>query len=401
MLKKEEIISSIKKRLEEDFSIVGKVGATIKLKRISKHQTLNNLSQLFGVSISYLSKVENDVMKPNIDYLTDVLDDLQINESLITESMEMNKWYDKLIKHVLNIENNQKEITSFFKQRDDFQAKIVKLALNIYSNKFSKIRQSIKLILSSVSLMHSKEFSLFMLSLTSYYIKIEDYFMAGEILKEIDLSYINDQFFYLWFLELKHELALYQSSFVYYINTVNELNNQYFMFNLFDKIKELKERTTAALAYFLEPENFKDYLHDEEMYRSYRLSTIYFKRYEDFEELDEQDDLAQILFDELKGNYDKVKNKWSKVEFKDDPFEQTLKEYFKYKYDFDKLNMFLRETLFASTGLSQHYFSCKFISDILIDTYSKEHKYKQCYLIGQKLKDLEEKRRLYLEDKRI
>lgn len=401
MVRKEEIINSIKKRRKEDLSIVGKVGATIKLKRTNRQQTLNNLSQLFGVSISYLSKVENDVMKPNIDYLTDVLYDLEINESLITESMEMNGWYKKLLMYILGIKDYKEEILQMVNQRDDFQSKSIKFSLSVFNHELSLVTETIKMLLPSISLMHEVEFCIFMFSLASYYIKIENHFMAGEILNEINISYINDKLLNLWYLELKHELALYQSSFFYYIKTLKELNNYYFMFNLQDKVLELKERSTAALAYFLAPDNFMDYLHDEEMYRSYRLSTIYFKRYEDFTLLDKKNDLAQVLFDEIKGNYDVVKKNWSKVEFKDDPLEQTLKEYFKYKYDFDKLEMFLKETLFASTGLSQHYYSCKFIAEVLIDSYSSEHKYKQCYLIGEKLKDLSNKRKLYLEDKRI
>lgn len=400
MFKKEKIIKSIRERTERDFSIVGKVGATIKLKRQNKKQTLSNLSQLFGVSISYLSKVENDVMKPNIDYLTDVLYDLEINEDIIHDSIEMNLWYEKLIIHVLDIKDHKDELLKIINQREDFQSKGIKFSLDVYNNEFSNILKTIKMLLPNITLMHETEFCIFMFSLASYYIKVENHFMAGLILKEINQSYIHDNLLNLWYLELKHELALYQSSFSVYMDAVNELNNYYFLFNLKDKAEELKERSTAALAYFLEPNNFKDFLHDEQMYRSYRLSMIYSKQFDDFNKLEKRNDLAQVLYDEINEKYDKVKNNWSKVEYKDDPLEQAIKEYFKYKYDFDKLEMFLKETFFANTGLNQHHYSSNFIADYLIDYYSSKHQYKQCYLIGKKLKELTNERYLYLEDKR-
>ena len=93
---------------------------------------------------------------------------------------------------------------------------------------------------------------------------------------------------------------MYQSSFLYYVETLKELVFYYYSFNLQSKLIELKERSSSALAYLLEPEKHKDYLEDELMERSYRLSHIYFKRYDCFEKLNKKEDLAQVLYDEIK-----------------------------------------------------------------------------------------------------
>lgn len=102
-MKTTEIARLIKKRQEEERTIVGKIGANIKLKRKGKKQTLNHLSELSGVSISYLSKIENNLLKPNLDYLSNVLEDLEINEEFLAQSTIMNEWYLMTIKDFLNI----------------------------------------------------------------------------------------------------------------------------------------------------------------------------------------------------------------------------------------------------------------------------------------------------------
>lgn len=390
-----EISGLIKKRREEEGLIVGKIGATIKLKRKQKQRTLNNLSELSGVSISYLSKIENDLLKPNIDYLSVILSDLQINEEFLTDSTDMNKWYLMTVKHFLNIANYEEELKRFVRERDDFQSQLVDFCMKIKENKLSSAAKLVEPLLLNINVMHDTELNIFMLSLSEYYIKNENHFSAGEILKHFINEFENNTIFKLWFLELKHELSLYQSSFIYYQKTVDELLKYYFIFNLEDKINELKERSTAALAYFLEPNNFLDYLDDEEMFKSYRLSHVYFKRYEDFEALEKKNDLAQLLIDEINGKEDVVSKRWAKVEYRDDPLELAIKEYFKHKYDFNKTQVFLQATLSAKTGVSQHYYACLFVYERLIEIYSKEHKYKQCYLAAEFLKKLEETRRVY------
>lgn len=396
-MKAKEISSLIKKRREEESLIFGKIGATIKLKRKKKQLTLNHLSEMSGVSISYLSKIENDLLKPNIGYLSHVLEDLQINEEFLADSTKMNKWYLMIIKELLNIGCHEQELKKFINERDDFQSKLIEFCLNIKNNRLSNIANTVNSLLQNLNVMHKNELDIFMLGLCLYYIKIENHFSAGEILKEFNDVFSDESLLKLLYLELKHELALYQSSFLYYVSVVQKLLKQYFAFNLGDKIKELKERSSAALAYFLEPDNFKDFLDDEEMYKSYRLSHVYFKKYENFESLKKENDLAQLLIDEINGRYDLVEKRWLKVEYREDPLELAIKEYFKYKYDYNNSKVFLQEMLFAGTGLAQHHYASLFISEKLTESYSNEHKYKQCYLVNERIKTLNEKRRKNLK----
>lgn len=400
-VKKEEIIKQIRSKKESEGAIFGKIGATFKMKRKLMQRTLHYLSELSGVSISYISKVENDLMRPNLLYLDNVIQYLEINEEVLSESLEMNDWYNKLIKHVLEISNHKLELTKLITERQDFQSKIIEFSLLVHESNFSGIPEAIKSLLESVAVMHTFEFCIFMMSLANYYIKIENHFAAGEIIKELELNYLDSNLLKLWYLEIKHELALYQCSFLYYVESLKELVFYYYSFNLQSKFKDLRERSSSALAYFLEPEKFLDYLEDEQMYRSYRLSHIYFKRYKCFEKLDKKNDLAQVLLDEIKGNYKKVEKTWFNVEYQDDPFEQALKEYFKYKYDFKNVDLFLQETIFASTGLSQHYYCSHFIAERLTEKFSSEHKYKQCYLLSERLKKLDDMRSFYLELKNL
>ena len=93
------LLDKIRQKVRKDLQTQSKLGPTIKQRRKEKDLTLSQLSEKYEVSISYISKVENDLIKPNIDYINPMLAGLGINEEIFKLSEEMDKWYKLAIEY--------------------------------------------------------------------------------------------------------------------------------------------------------------------------------------------------------------------------------------------------------------------------------------------------------------
>lgn len=395
------ILDKVVKKINDDMLVEGKLGSTIKLKRKAGEHTLQEFSNSYGVSISYLSKIENDHMKPNISYIGNILDKLEINEEMFSSSLIMNDWYKKLILTIIGLESHYNELTQYITQRSDYQAKFIKFALDCYFNSKQTTEKQINNLLFNIDLLKPVELSIFVLSITKHYINNENYFSAGSFLRQIKESYLIADSLKVWYYELAFELAIYQSSYKQLKNTLKELVKYYFSFDLFDKIANARKKYIMANSYFLPPElhPIKEFNSLEK--RSYECSLIYYKEYEDFLKVENKDSLAQLLFDDLHNNIAKVKKSLKTVVFSDDPLERCLKIYFEAKYLKNNYDEVFRKMFFAEGGLVEHYYCMEVIANKLSEHYKDQHKYKKCYLINKRLLELKNLNRINLTLKTI
>lgn len=395
------ILDKVVKKINDDMLVEGKLGSTIKLKRKAGEHTLQEFSSSYGVSISYLSKIENDHMKPNVAYIGNILDKLEINEEMFASSLVMNEWYKKLILTIIGLEYHYDELMQYVTQRNDYQAKFIKFALDCYYNPKKTTDKQINNLLFNIDLLKPVELSIFVLSISKHYINNENYFAAGAFLSQLRISYFITEGLKLWYYELAFELAIYQSSYNQLKSTLEELVKYYFNFDLFEKIAIARNKFIVAQSYFLPPalHPLKEFNNYEK--RSYQCSLIYYKEYEQFLKIEDKDLLAQLLFDDLHNNIAKVKKNFKNTIFGDDPFEKILKIYFEAKYINNNCNEILRKMFFAEGGLAEHYYCMEFIAHILSECYKEQHKYKECYLINNRLLELKKANRINLTLKLI
>ena len=77
------LLDKIRQKVRKDLQTQSKLGPTIKQRRKEKDLTLSQLSEKYEVSISYISKVENDLIKPNIDYINPMLAVLELMKKFL------------------------------------------------------------------------------------------------------------------------------------------------------------------------------------------------------------------------------------------------------------------------------------------------------------------------------
>ena len=249
------MVEKANKKLFKDEEPNIKIGATLKLARKEQNKTLLDVSQAAGVSQSFISKLENDRIKANLNHIRGILDDLKIKEEIFQVSQDMKKWYEDLLDYYLDLGDGNLNFKDVTECRDDFQSKIIELALDIKKGLYGNSEKNITLLITSMDTMKPIEVSIFLLIVSEYYIQIHEYFKAADL---IDLVY-KKAFVHikidLWLHELMFKLALCSKNEHYVTKIFLKLQEMYISFNLYGKSTEKRMEYLKHCTY-LKDENF-------------------------------------------------------------------------------------------------------------------------------------------------
>lgn len=381
---KSYVLEKIKQKIKKDFQTQGKLGATLKQKRKEKALTLSQLSKKYDISISYISKVENDLIKPNIEYINPMLSGLGINEEMVELSEMMDEWYNLAINYHIDKENNRKVLYEYVEKRNDFQAKLIEFSLLVKENEFKKATKLLNTLIYSIDQMTSLELGLFVFSLVEHHINEGDIISASQVFAEMNHTYLVCPGLKLWAYKIAFEISKYHSSLKQYEIIYHAYNKELFTHNMIDVVTRNREVFNSQQM-FNSPSALSLCL-DEEMEKNYRVSLILHEDYEIFLELPKKDDLAQVLYEDI---VLKKKPKYENITFEPNLFEQTLLEYFTMKYEKGRESYFLREIVFSTSEVSQHHYISWFFAKMLINILSEKNKYKECCLILIRVKEFE------------
>lgn len=393
------LIHKVGTKLENDLKTEGKYGATFKCKRLERMQTLSEICRKYGISISYLSKIENDILKPNTAILGSYFNDMQIDEDMVTSSEIMDEWYLKLVGYIVGTKKCRQELLEYLSKRDDFQSRLINFAMEVKEKKVENEAQIVSVLLYSIDLMQPLELTIFILMLVSLYIDTKDYFLAGKLLKELNVNNLFHISIRYWYIDLKFELSLYQSSLKELKNNFEKLCLTHIKFNQIDAIKTTKKKYVEALAYMMQPKAFDESLLEDDYLSSYRVSLILHEDYETFIALESKKDIASMLYYDVLEDKKNVLDLLNQVTFSDSLVQEFLKNYFIQKYKHNNSYQYLREALFCEIGICQHYYASQFISNKLSAELIKLHKYKESSLVSERIYNLNRVNRISLANK--
>ncbi|MGI6360462.1 MAG: helix-turn-helix domain-containing protein [Acholeplasmatales bacterium] len=381
---KSYVLEKIKQKIKKDLQTQGKLGATLKQKRKEKDLTLSELSKKYDISISYISKVENDLIKPNIEYINPMLNGLGINEEILELSEQMDKWYNLAINYHADKENNGKILHEYVDERSDFQAKLILFSLLVKENEFKKATTLLNTLIYSIDQMTPIELGLFVFSLVEHHINDGNIISASQVFAEMNHTYLVCPGLKLWAHKIAFEISRYHSSLKQYEMIYHAYNKELLYHNMIDVITANKEIFDSQQP-FNSPNSLVIGI-DEGMKKNYRISLIIHEEYETFLELPQKYDLAQVLYEDIVLN---KKPKYENITFEPNLFEQTLLEYFVMKYEKGREIYFLKEVVFSTSEISQHHYISSFFAKRLVYLLSSKSKYKECFLVLEKVKELE------------
>lgn len=376
-------LEKIRQRVQKDLKSQGKLGATLKQRRKESKLTLSELSEKYRISISYISKIENDQMKPNVSYIEPMLNGLDINEDMFESSMEMDEWYKLAINHHIDKENNSIKLKDYLKQRNDFQSKLIEFSLLVKGNEYMNANNHISLLMHSIDQMTSMEFALYIFSLVEHHINDSDIISASKVFAEMNKTYLLCEGLEIWAYKIAFKLSEFHASLEQFEAIYHTYNKRLLKHNMMDILQRNREIYIGQQP-FHSPISLVNAI-DDEMYKNYRISLVLHGEVTTFTNLEKTYDLAQVLYEDI---YLKQKPNYHHISFEPSLFEQTLLEYFKMKYEKNRQLYFLREMVFSMSEATQHHYIVRFFADRLVDLLSSQNKYKECHLVEKRIRQL-------------
>ena len=133
-----ELTHLIKKRQENNKYVGMPFGSAVKYKREEMNMTLEEASA--GIcSLSYLSKLENNIIKPSEHFVEKFKRRFNIEEDYVYDSDDFKVILEKIIQALLLDETLEKDILENFEQREDYESVLVSFAYYVLIDDQSQI----------------------------------------------------------------------------------------------------------------------------------------------------------------------------------------------------------------------------------------------------------------------
>lgn len=379
-----------KLRLQEKFETklyyednpIPQIGKTLKMKRKELNLTLNEASQMIDASISYISKIENDQMKPNFDKIRLLLDTLHIDEELILYSTDMEKWYVDLLDYLIDVNSDCKELLKLTEYREDFQGKLIQFALEVKSGDISGCETYLTLLYNSIEQMSQLELGIFMLATAYFHFKKEDYLATADIIELLHSKQYNNEKFTIWFEELKYQMACMIGSEQNIKTLFSKLSYKYLIYNFESRLSLIKESYICTIPYYDKPlmaENMYQMNINQVTYNAYLISKYIQSKYQEILEStrNSEQHLITLLCKDMLYNTIDSQAALLKIE----PLsgiESYLLTYLRVKYLDDKVYDYLRHHMFNDPNVYHSKFLLSFFYNKMTNIYKKLHRYKEC-----------------------
>ena len=193
-------IASLKNRvtkrinLKEYKSNYTDIGSFIKRKRKELDVTQDEISS--GIcSISYLSKIENNQIIPNDFYVHEIMEKLDVDQSVYTKSIKEKEYLDRMIRAIFYMDDE--EVDNVYHELIDVKHNLVinlcKLAYTIYFDKDDEC-QFVMMLEHLVNNMNDYEVCVYLYLASSYFVSAKKYRVALELIQLTDKLHSGNNF---------------------------------------------------------------------------------------------------------------------------------------------------------------------------------------------------------------
>ena len=220
------IIEELKRRIKDQDTISAIVGPEIKIRRISLNKTLKFIAYHI-CSISYVSKVESNSIKPNRYFLNEIGKKVNMTEEQINRLFDLRDVLNQGIKEYLfNSNASIKEILDAEGEFVNYRYRLLVFLNSLVVNNFYQAAKSYKELLKIINTMTDYDFKICSLLSSIYLYKIGSVKEACENLKLLSGLEINN--------DLKNLVDLYMfycsnvlgkpETIIYYLKTRENLS---------------------------------------------------------------------------------------------------------------------------------------------------------------------------------
>ncbi|MDY0346311.1 MAG: helix-turn-helix transcriptional regulator [Acholeplasma sp.] len=401
----EKLLEKLSKKLETETEPNPMIGATIKTKRKSLDKTLDEVSQRSGVSLSYISKIENDLLNPNFKKIRRVLSELNLNEDIFDYSSNMSEWYSQLLDIMLGLNDDETVMKAFIRKRDDFQSKLIDLALHVKRGSLKHCETHISLLMNSIDQMMPIELGIFMLSIAHYYFMHQSYIQSAKMMDVALQRQLNHKKLILWQDDLLFQLSLLTNNVLYINERFAKLTVLYQNYGLMDKAYDLRLSYHQHMQFIAGPNfyDLDDFDNQIETKKFIFMNQLFCCSKTVVDVITDEPDLKPYNLI-LALAYDKIENGVKAVYYLEQidetdmsKHDQILHTYLKHKYQMDDYEAHLKHALFKDPNIYHNDALLSFYGNACMNHYKSQHRYKECVLIQEAINRYKHEIRFHFE----
>ncbi|MDY0210820.1 MAG: helix-turn-helix domain-containing protein [Acholeplasma sp.] len=394
-MKLEKQIKTLKMQRRKEIEPQQMLGGTLKYHRRKQKRTLNEISKKTEMSISYISKLENNVIQMTYKNARRLFDVLNIKEDVLIYSKNMIEWYDDLFDVVLELGEDHQKLKRFIESRDDYQSKLIDFTIKAVKNDLKGCEMHLTLLINQVDTMTMFESNILLMAIANYLFHQQDYKYASECIDLIKETPVKNAKFNLWVDLLKYKLSLLTGNFTHIHKLYQQLTNECLKFELEHILMDIRNDYIAYRPFIATESYFEELMEFKKhpMIVSQHFLNQLCRNYD--ESL-----LDSIIFNEqcspfvcsiaywLSGDYDNMDKQMSMF------CPNQLHKLEKHIYDYMVLSKHpenilpeLRKRLNTDPFVINNMILLHLYGELLIQYYQKNHKYKDAIAIWEYVKE--------------
>jgi transcriptional regulator with XRE-family HTH domain len=198
----------LKKRKDLKYYEIKPVGSALRLKRKELKMTLEESAE--GIcSVSYLSKLENNQIQPNLNFLDKLYQKFGMTDELSYDDVCYENDIVELVEKMLMQEPLSRTYTDHYEGREDHQARVIHIIESTLRRDYKSMLDSFKIVTQFIPQLKQNELSLMILCYAEGMIIKQQYSEAYEIVCEIPLNYQEHYSIYLLTLRMRLLLSFF------------------------------------------------------------------------------------------------------------------------------------------------------------------------------------------------
>jgi transcriptional regulator with XRE-family HTH domain len=392
------VYRQLRKRAELKHFEIKPIGSAIRLKRKELGMTLEEGAE--GIcSISYLSKLENNQIDPNLDFVDQLVDRFGLKDQIAFDIESYEQDLKELTKLMFHFEKPKRSYIDTYRDREDHQAMVIHVIETYLHEEHELVLERFKSIQQFIPHLRHDELTLILLSLASSLIAFEKYQDAYQLINHLPHLDKHEHFeLYLLSKRIRLQLGLMMHKISEYGPDIHRYFNEVIEYGYHHLLVDMKKLAVLHIAYYQSPEKtHKAVLRvdriNEMNHLPYAISCYTHQRYESVIELARQKSdlsgwvLIYLLSLEATQNFDEMAHVISeRLPNNLLPSELIIVDYMKIKYQKDQSKMisYIRKMYLNQSATSDHIMLLEYLMIDTAQIFIKSQFYKEANLLTQK-----------------
>ena len=192
----------LKKRKELKHYEVKPVGSALRLRRKELNMTLEEGAE--GIcSVSYLSKLENNQIEPNLNFVDKLYEKFGMKDQVNYEDYHYESDFTELSLKMLLQESLTRNYSEHYEGREDHQARVIQVIEETLKGNYDQMHDSFKIVIQFIPHLKHSELSMIILCACEGLMSKQLYQEAYEMVCEIPLDVEKDEIQYVLTLRMR------------------------------------------------------------------------------------------------------------------------------------------------------------------------------------------------------